>query len=334
MEKIRTGVFGGNFDPFHFGHLSSMLEVAEHFGLDKMKAIPASMSPLRIQTQISTPEQRLQMLKLGIEGHESVIEIDSRELDRGGVSYTVDTLESILKEDPSRQLFLIIGMDQFLKFDQWKSFDRILQIADLIVTSRPGFELPYSLEDWPAAVRSQVDDFDSQQALLNTGRTIYFFQLENVECSSTEIRKKIRIGQSVHALVAPSVERYIREHKLFSSVQKNIGDFDKFTDFCAGILNDKGGINVQKYDLRDRQAPSEFTLICSGTSTRHATALAEHLIKEVKKDYNVWPESLEGQNEGRWIVIDYGALIVHTFYDFVRQEYRLENLWTKPAKPS
>lgn len=334
MERssLRVGVFGGNFDPFHFGHLSSMLEVGEHFGLDKIKAMPASVSPLRVQTQSSTPEQRLAMLKMGIEGHEDLIEIDTRELDRGGVSYTIDTLESIKKESRDAHLFLIIGMDQFLKFNEWKEFDRILEIADLIVTSRPGLELPHDLEDWPAALRGSVDDFDSHQALLKSGRTVYFYKLDDVECSGTEIRKKVRIGQSIHALVAPAVEKYIRSEKLFSTAQKNIGDFDKFADYCATVLNDKGGINVQKYDLRDRSAPSEFTLICSGTSTRHATALAEHLIKEVKKDYNVWPESIEGQGEGRWIVVDYGALIIHSFYDFVRQEYRLENLWTKPAR--
>jgi nicotinate-nucleotide adenylyltransferase len=95
---------------------------------------------------------------------------------------------------------------------------------------------------------------------------------------------------------------------------------------------DKGGVNVKNYDLRDKSAPSEFTVICSGTSTRHATALAEHLTREVKKDYNVWPQNIEGQSEGRWIVIDYGALIMHTFYDYVRQEYRLEELWSRPAK--
>lgn len=328
MKNSRIGVFGGNFDPFHFGHLNSMIAVAEHFGLDKVKAVPAYISPLRVQTQGSTPEQRLEMLKLGIEENKELIEIDTQEIDRKGVSYTIDTLQSYLKAD-SPHLFLIIGMDQFTKFDQWKNFDKILESVDLIVTSRPGMELPYTLDEWPVAVRSLVDDFDSHQALLKTGRTIYFYQLDDVDASGTEIRKKLRFGQSVQTLIPPSVERYIREHKLFESVQRNIGDFEKFTAYCSKVLVDKGGINVQAYDLRDRQGPSEFTLICSGTSTRQATALAEHLIREVKKDYNVWPESLEGQGEGRWIVIDYGALIVHTFYDFVRQEYRLEDLWKK-----
>jgi nicotinate-nucleotide adenylyltransferase len=323
------GIFGGTFDPFHYGHLNSMMSVAEQFGLDRIKAVPAYQNPLRVQTQGSTPEQRLEMVRQGVTGHTDLIEIDTQEIERGGVSFTIDTLNSYLTEPNPPQLFLTIGMDQFLKFDQWKDFQKILSIADLIVTSRPGMELPLDSEEWPAGVRALMDDYDAHQAVLKSGRTIYFYQLKDVDVSGTEVRKKARFGQSIATLVPSEVAEYIREHKLYESVQRNIGDFEKFTAYCGAILTDKGGINVQQYDLRDRQAPSEFTLIASGTSTRHATALAEHLIREVKKDYNVWPESLEGQYEGRWIVIDYGALIVHTFYDYVRQEYRLEDLWNQ-----
>jgi nicotinate-nucleotide adenylyltransferase len=331
QESHRIGVFGGTFDPFHYGHLNSMLTVAKQFGLEKVKAVPSHLSPLRAQTQGSTADQRVAMLERGVLGHEDLIEVDTREVDRGGTSYTIDTLKSYKKEKDA-QLFLIVGMDQFLQFDQWKDFDQILKMADLIVTSRPGMELPLSMDEWPVAVRSLVEDADSNQALLKTGRTIYFYQLKDVDVSGTEVRKKIRFGQSVQTLVPPAVEEYVRENKLFESVQKNIGDFEKFTAFCQNVLVEKGGVNVQSFDLRDQQAPSEFTLIASGTSTRHATALADHLAREVKKEYGVWPESMEGQSEGRWIVIDYGSLIVHTFYDFVRQEYRLEELWTKRKK--
>ncbi len=328
MANSRVGMFGGTFDPFHYGHLNSMLAVAKKFGLDEIKAVPASQSPLRVQTQGSTAEQRLAMLERGIFGHEDLIEIDTTEIKRGGISFTVDTL-SAFAQDKDAHLFLIIGMDQFLKFDQWKDFDKILSMADLIVTSRPGDELPNSTEEWPMALRGLVVDVDSQQAMLKSGRTIYFMQLEDMDISATEIRKKLRFGESVRTLIPPGVDDYIRENKLYESVDKKIGDFEKFTTYCQNILKDKGGINVQTFDMREQQAPSEFTLIASGTSTRHATALAEHLTREVKKDYGVWPESTEGQGEGRWIVVDYGSLIIHTFYDFVRQEYRLEELWTK-----
>lgn len=332
MKNARVGVFGGTFDPFHFGHLNSMTAVAEHFGLDQIRAVPSHLSPLRAPIQGSTPEQRLEMVKLGTMGHHDLIAVDRQEIDRGGVSYTIDTLEAYLKADKNLHLFLIVGMDQFAKFDQWKNFAKILTLVDLVVTSRPGQELPHTLEDWPAGLRAIVDDFDSQQALLKGGRTIYFHSLKDVDISGAEIRRKIRFAQSIHTFVPSGVEEFIREHKIYESVQRNIGDFQKFTHFCSKVLNDNGGINVKHYDLRDRSAPSEFTLICSGTSTRHTAALAEHLTREVKKEYNVWPESTEGQGEGRWIVIDYGALIVHVFYDYVRQEYRLEELWTNRPK--
>lgn len=332
MSANKVGFFGGNFEPFHYGHLNSMLSVAEMLELDEVRCIPAAKSPLRVQTQGSTPEQRMDMLKLGIRGHEDMIKIDTRELDRGGVSYTIDTLESYLKEHGENEIYLIIGMDQFLKFDQWKSFDKILSLVNLVVTSRPGMELPYSLEDWPLPLRNLVGDADSKEAMLKSGKTIHFVRLADVDASGTEIRRKIRFGQSVQALLPPSVDEYIRAHKLYETVQKSIGDFQKFAEYCSKVLTEKGGVNVQTYDLRDKSAPAEFTVICSGTSTRHATALAEHIMREVKKDFGVWPESIEGQVEGRWIVVDYGALIIHTFYDFVRNEYRLEELWSKPAR--
>lgn len=78
-------------------------------------------------------------------------------------------------------------------------------------------------------------------------------------------------------------------------------------------------------------APSEFTLVASGTSTRHAASLAENLVTAVKDEFHLHPQSVEGLDEGRWVVVDYGSLIVHIFYDFVRQEYNLEGLW-KMAK--
>lgn len=326
----KVGIFGGNFDPFHYGHLNSMLSVAEFFELDEVRAVPAFQSPLRVQTQGSSAEHRLEMLRRGITGHENLIKMDTQEIERGGVSYTIDTIRAL--EKGGDQLMLIIGMDQFSKFDQWREFDQILSKADLIVTSRPGAELPYTIEDWPVAVRALVADHDQHEAVLKNGRSIHFFQLADVEASGTEIRKKVRFNQSIHGLVPPQVEEYVREQKLYESVQRNIGDFEKFSAFCANILTEKGGVNVQTYDLRERQAPSEFTLICSGTSTRHTSALADHVIKEVKKEYGVWPENIEGQSEGRWVVVDYGALIVHIFYDYVRQEYRLEDLWSKSAK--
>jgi len=332
MAKRKVGVFGGNFDPFHYGHLNSMLSVAERFELNEVRVVPAYLSPLRVQTQGSSPEHRLEMLKLGIRGHEQLIHIDTCEIDRGGTSYTIDTVEGYVQAPDQPEIFLIVGMDQFAQFDQWRDFERILQQVDLIVTSRPGRELPYTLEDFPIGVRALVADFDSRQAMLKSGHSIHFMQLEDVDISGTEARKRARGGQSIQALVPLGVESYVHEQKLYEPVQDRIGDFAKFSETCRQWLNDKGCIRTEVYDLRAQQGLTEFTLIGSGTSTRHTSALAEHLIREVKKEFGVWPENMEGQSEGRWVVVDYGALIVHLFYDYVRQEYRLEELWAQRLK--
>jgi len=323
----RIGIFGGSFDPIHYGHLNSMETVAERLNLDKIKAIPTCKSPLRPQTQGATVEQRLEMCRLGVRELEHLVEIDEVEIKRGGVSYTVDTLKSLKQAEPDAQFFLIIGLDQLAKFGEWKEYEEILNRADLVVTSRPGMEFPYSLEKLPAAIRSHVGDFDGRQVLLKNGHTIHFVQLQDVEASATEIRKKIRLGQSIQHLVPLSVDNYIEKNHLYESVAKNIGDFKKFTVFCAQHLKEKGGISVRAFDLTNLDAPTEYSLIASGTSTRHATSIAESLVKEVKKEYNIWPLSIEGVSEGRWVVVDYGSLIVHSFYDFVRNEYRLEKLW-------
>lgn len=327
MTKTKVGIFGGSFDPIHYGHLNSMESVAERLGLDKIKAIPTCHSPLRPQTQGASMEQRLDMCRIGVSELAPLVEVDETEIKRGGISYTIDTLKTLEKNEPDAQFYLIIGMDQFGKFGEWKDYEEILKRVDLVVTSRPGLDFPYSVEKFPPALRSMVDDFDGRQALLKTGHTIHLIQLQDVEASATEIRKKIRLRQTVQHLMPLSVADYIGEHHLYESVAKNIGDFKKFTLFCGQHLKEKGGISVRAFDLTGMEAPTEYSLITSGTSTRHATSLAESLVKEVKKEYGIWPQGLEGQSEGRWIVVDYGSLIIHSFYDFVRTEYRLEQLW-------
>jgi nicotinate-nucleotide adenylyltransferase len=306
-----------------------MLSVAERFKFNQIRVVPTYISPLRIQTQGSDPEHRVAMLRLGIEGHENLMQVDTREIKRGGISYSVDTLRSYVNESADQDVTLIVGMDQFAKFDQWKEFDEILKMADVVVTSRPGLELPTGIEAWPMAMRPFVADIDSKQAILTTGKTIYFYQLDDVEASGTEIRRKVRLGQSLQSHVSRLIEEYIERNKLYRSVQTHIGDFSEFSKMCAEVLNQKGGINTQVYDIHTDSSLTDFAVISSGTSTRHTSALAEHLMQEVKKQYGVWPEHMEGHAEGRWVVIDYGAMIAHIFYDYVRQEYRLEELWSK-----
>jgi nicotinate-nucleotide adenylyltransferase len=328
---MRIGIFGGTFNPPHMGHINSLITVQKKAGLDRIHVIPAALNPLKMQVEGPNPEQRLEMTKLAVASYGPQFVVDDQEIKRGGTSYTIDTINSLRKTVSADDLYLIVGMDKLDELSQWKKATEIIKEANLIVTSRPGFNFPDSEDELPDFIKEQVADFDFNFIELKTGRNIQFLKLQDVEVSGTDLRKWLRTGKSVEKYLPLSVESYVRDQRLYRHLSDKIGDFKKFTEFCANVLFSKKGIQVRAFDLRDMAAPSEFTLITSGTSTRHAASLGENLIQAVREEYGVRPQSAEGFDEGRWVVVDYGPLMVHVFYDFVRQEYALEKLW-KEAK--
>lgn len=323
----RIGIFGGTFNPLHVGHLNSMVTVAKKVGLQKVMVVPTFQNPVKEPIEGPNPEQRLEMVKIGVSEYGDLLEVDSQEVLRGGPSFTVDTLKAYASEHKPDDLFLIVGVDVFYGMDDWKDLEQILEMANLVVTSRSGNQFPYSLEDFPKKVRQLVADYDKKVAFLNSGRFIHFVRLDDIDVSATEVRKKLRNGQNVAKYLTTSVEEYIRENKLYRPLDVRIADFQEFTKFCANVLFEKKAINLKAFDLRPIDKPTEFSIICSGTSSRQAAALGEGVIKAVKENFGVLPLAIEGLKEGRWVVVDYGSLMVHIFYDYVRNEYRLEELW-------
>lgn len=328
---MRIGIFGGSFNPPHNGHINSLQTVHKKLGIDKIYIVPNMQNPLKVPVEGPSPQQRLEMMKLALSGYGSAFEVDSQEVQRGGLSYTIDTILSYRKKVATEDLFLIIGVDNLESFSQWKEYKKILSESNLIVTTRPGFHVPDSQEDLPDFLQDLVEEYDFNFLTLKTGRTIQFITLDDIEVASSSLRKWLRAGRAVQKHLPLAVENYIKENGLYRPIGDRVGDFRKFTDFCAKALFARKAINVRGYDLREMSAPTEFTLVASGTSSRHASSLAEQVVQGVKEDYGVLPQGIEGVAEGRWVVVDYGALIIHIFYDFVRNEYSLENLW-KDAK--
>ncbi len=324
---MRVGIFGGSFNPPHNGHINSVTTVAKKVGLQKVHIVPAFQNPLKTPVEGPTAEQRLELTRRAFQQYGDTFFIDDQEIARGGKSYTFETIKILRKEIAADDLFLIIGADNLENLVEWKDYKKILSEVNLIVTTRPGYDTPESQDDLPEYLQEQVAEFDFNFIELKTGRNIQFITLQDVEISSSELRKWLRTGRPVEKYLPLSVETFIKENKLYRNLGDRIGDFAKFTEFCAGIVYGKKGINVRGFDLTKMSAPSEYAVIASGTSTRHASALAESVITAVKEEYNVLPQSVEGLDEGRWALVDYGSLIVHVFYDFVRQEYSLENLW-------
>jgi nicotinate-nucleotide adenylyltransferase len=324
---MKVGIFGGTFNPPHMGHLSSMQDVLRKAGLSKIFVVPAYQNPLKTPLEGPSPEQRLEMTKLAVESWSDSLVVDDQEIKRAGKSFTVDTIKNFRKEYKAEDLYLIIGMDKFQELEEWKSLDTILKETNIIVTSRPGFDFPTDVDELPRAIKKQVAEFDFNFIELKTERNIQFIRLKDVEISGTELRKWLRIGKSVEKYIPLGVENYIKKNKLYRPAGDKIADFKMFTEFCANVLFGRKAIAVRGFDLRKMSAVAEFALVASGTSTRHASALAENVMQAVKEEFNFLPQGVEGIDEGRWVVVDYGSLILHIFYDFVRQEYSIENLW-------
>lgn len=325
MKKI--GIFGGSFNPPHNGHVNSIVTVQKKMGFDQIHIIPNNQNPLKIQTEAPSNEARMEMCRRAFSTYGSQFIINDIELKRGGVSYTIDTIKEMRKTFESRELYLIIGADNFETFSEWKDYKKILSEVNLVITTRPGFQIPTVAGEWPAYLNEYVVESDFGTLELSTGRSVEFLTLDDLDISSSELRKKLRVGRPVEKFLPLAVETYIKEHNVYKAKNEKISDYKKFTEICAQILFDKKALGVRAFDLKGSSSSTDFTLIASGTSTRHAASMAENLSLAIKEEFNLLPLGIEGVAEGRWVVVDYGPLIVHIFYDFVRQEYRLEDIW-------
>lgn len=325
MKKI--AVFGGSFNPPHQGHINSAQVIQRLLGFAKFIVVPTGENPLKPMTDGPTDAERLEMTKLAFQGLGSKFVIDAQEIERKGPSYTFETLKNIAKTEVDADLHFVIGLDQLKTFGLWKNPEKIVQIANLVVTSRPDFTVPKTIEDLPTWFQEQAEKFEFNRVYFHSGKYMQFVQLPDVEVSSTEVRKALRSKKSVGHYIPLALENYIKEKKLYQPIDHQIRDYREMTRFIAKVLDEKKAIQVRSFDLSKASAPSEFAIVGSGTSTRHAVSLSENLVKEVKEEFGVWPQSVEGLTEGRWVLVDYGNLIVHIFYDFVRQEYSIEKLW-------
>lgn len=326
MSKGMIAIYGGTFDPFHVGHVYCIQTIFEKTKVERIHVVPNYQNPLKNEGDGPTPQQRLAMVEAGLEEMENVF-VDAQEVERGGKSYTIDTIREYRKNYDAEQIYLILGLDQFYQLTEWKDFEQILEECNFLIVSRPGNMLPMTVEDIPSGLRKYVDVLDRSFLAFKSGRTLEFIRVKGIDVAATEIRKLLRTGRSVDKYLDMRVEEFIKQNNLYPLIGPKVGDYKEFTKFCADRLYAKKAVNVRGFDLSKISAPSDFAIVASGTSKRHAQSLADWVHKEVKNQYGLNPLSIEGADEGRWVLVDYGQLIVHIFYDYVRTEYNLESLW-------
>jgi nicotinate-nucleotide adenylyltransferase len=206
------GIFGGTFDPVHYGHLRSALEVKEIFSLDEIRLIPSAQPPHRQVPQVSA-DMRLAMLKLAVENLQGFV-VDARELDRPGASYMVDTLVSLQQDFPQQILLLFIGSDAFNKLTAWHQWQRLFDYAHIVVLTRPGF-IVNQLDDFFAASKTE----DKQDLSQYTSGKLYFQPITQLDISATSIRSMIAQQRDPRFLLPDSVIAHINQHQLYQSAQ-------------------------------------------------------------------------------------------------------------------
>lgn len=199
MEKI--GILGGTFDPIHMGHLIVAEEARWQLHLNEVLFVPARLPWMKSRLEISAPEHRLQMLRLALSANPA-FRISELELQREGISYTVDTLRALRKErGEGSESYFILGWDALANFWQWKEPSEIIRLCRLVAVGRPGSQKPSRT---PLA-----------QAVPGIEGRVIVLETPQIGISSTELRRRAARGLSLRYLVPEAVEKYIREQKLY-----------------------------------------------------------------------------------------------------------------------
>ena len=209
--KTAIAVLGGTFDPVHYGHLRTALEVREHLKFNDFRFMPAGRPPHR-NYPVTDANHRLAMLRLAVRGVPGV-SIDERELHREGPSYMTDTLQALRSDEGDVPLVLVIGQDSANTLDNWYKWQRIFPLAHLVIMSRPGDD-----EDYSVALQSELEGrwVESVSGLSSrTAGCVMKLEVTRLAISSSEIREMLRCGKSPRYLLPDPVLDYIREQGLY-----------------------------------------------------------------------------------------------------------------------
>ena len=206
------GVFGGTFDPIHYGHLRTALELLNRLSLDHVRFIPCSDPPTSKQPLLD-PATRLRLVEAAIASEPDFV-VDDREIRRGGVSYTIDTLKSLRADFADRPLALIMGMDAFLSLPQWKDWESFLDYVHIVVAHRPGWTAPHDgvlgalIANNAAALPGTLHE--------STSGSVFISEVTQLEISSSALRTSISQGVDPRFLVPPAVRSIVLELECYA----------------------------------------------------------------------------------------------------------------------
>jgi len=206
------GILGGTFDPIHYGHLRTALDVQEYLSLEQVRFIPCG-EPAHRNKPIAEPLQRLAMVRAAITGQKDFV-ADDREIRRDGPSYMVDTLASLQQDFSSKSFCLILGTDAFNSLDQWHQWERILDIANIVVMQRPAMQGQNEINK---RLFSQLQDHFVEAKDLKTKQNagISFVPVTQLDISATKIRQQWKQNKDIRFFLPDSVLTLIQQQNIY-----------------------------------------------------------------------------------------------------------------------
>ncbi|WP_455365279.1 nicotinate-nucleotide adenylyltransferase [Kaarinaea lacus] len=213
------GIFGGTFNPVHWGHIRTALELKNALAMDKMLMVPCGIPPHRDEPE-TRAEIRLAMLSAAVADY-AELQVDDRELKREGVSYTIDTLRSLREEEGEVPLCLCVGVDAFIDLDTWHEWRHLINLAHIVVAHRPGWPIESLEQRISAELKSMTHDhqvIDVDRLHNKPAGYVLMQKVTDIDISSSNIRDRIKQGKSINDMVPPQVLEIIESHKLYQSI--------------------------------------------------------------------------------------------------------------------
>jgi len=217
---MRIGVFGGTFNPVHYGHLRAAEEVRESLGLERILFVPAGVPPLK-SSELEAVKHRYSMTELAIASNR-FFEISDIECKKSERSYSVDTVQELKALYPDSELFFILGTDAFMDLPNWRQPEKLTALVDFVIIARPSCVFadiansPYLEVKKDVLLKLDQGIIDSYNATLKSGRTAVLLRITPMAVSATHIRALLQKNKSVKYLLPESVESYIISHGLYT----------------------------------------------------------------------------------------------------------------------
>jgi nicotinate-nucleotide adenylyltransferase len=322
MLGVVQGILGGTFDPPHNTHIDMARVARTQLGLDVVRLMPAGDPWQKHDTGVSEAPYRLAMVEL-LTASEPHLVADDTEVTRVGPTYTIETIEQL-----GERCVLILGSDAALGIPTWHRGDELAHLADIAVAPRPG------------VVRADVE--------AAVGGPVIWLDMEPVELSSTMIRQLVRSGASYAELVPEAVAAYIATEGLYQP-RRNRHDGSlsssgmsrstptatpgaiEVARVAAAALDAKSGEDVAILDLSDLLVVTDIFVLATGTSRRNVLTLADETVAALR-GLDRRPIRKEGTDHGKWVLLDYGDVVIHLFDRETREYYDLERLWASAPR--